>query len=56
MGKFINFSIPDRSKRYKGIVAGWNRHAILDELASAMTDTSGVLEMEHMKKRVFDRA
>lgn len=36
-------------------MAGWNRHATLDELASAMTDTSGVLEMEHMKKRVFDR-
>lgn len=36
-------------------MAGWNRHATLDELASTMTDTSSVLEMKHMKKRVFDR-
>lgn len=55
MGKFINFSIPNRSKRYKGIVAGWNRNGTLDELAFAMVDTSGIIEMEHMKKRIFDR-
>lgn len=36
MGKYINFSILNRSKRFKGIVAGWNKHGTLDELVSAM--------------------
>lgn len=51
MGKF-NFSIPNRSRRFKGIVAGWNRHGTLDELVSAMVDSSGILEVEHMKEDV----
>lgn len=52
MGKFINFSIPNRSRQFKGIMAGWNRHGTLDELVSAMVDSSGILEVEHMKEDV----
>lgn len=55
MGKYMNFSIPNRSKSAKGIVAGWNKHGTLDELVAAMCDTGGILEIEHVKKKIFDK-
>lgn len=55
MGKYMNFSIPNRSKSAKGIVSGWNKHGTLDELVAAMCDTEGILEIEHVKKKIFDK-
>lgn len=54
-GKYINFSIPSRSRKCKGIITGWDKKATLDELVSAMEDTCGLLELERVKKRVFDK-
>lgn len=33
-GKVINFTIPNRSKRCKGVISGWGKKAILDELVA----------------------
>lgn len=54
-GKYINFNIPNRSRKCKGIINGLDKRSTLDELVSAMVDKSGVLEVERLKKRVYDR-
>lgn len=33
-GKVINFTIPNRSKRCKGVISGWGKKATLDELVA----------------------
>lgn len=33
-GKIINFTIPNRSKRCKGVISGWGKKATLDELVA----------------------
>lgn len=55
IGRYINFVIPDRSKKCRGVIAGWDKKSTLDELVSVMVDSSGIIEMERIKRRVFDK-
>ncbi|KMQ84205.1 nucleic-acid-binding protein from mobile element jockey [Lasius niger] len=50
----IHFSIPNRVKRCKGVITEWELEMPLHELIEAMEDTSGIMQIERMKRRFRD--
>lgn len=51
----ILFELPDRAKKCKGIITGWDLNATLDELVSAMVSSVDVVAVERLKRKIYDR-
>lgn len=53
--KTVEFIIPNRIKRCKGVITDWGLEASLHDLVDSMVETSNILEIERLKRRVLDK-
>ncbi|XP_036138910.1 E3 ubiquitin-protein ligase BRE1A-like [Monomorium pharaonis] len=54
--KMVSFSIPNRSKRCKGVISDWDNEMSLRDLYEAIEDKEKILQIERMKKRRYNKA
>lgn len=52
--KTIDFYIPNRVKRCRGIISDWDRDMTLQELAEAIDDNKRIIQLERMKSRRYN--
>lgn len=53
--KTVEFIIPNRIKRCKGVITDWGLEASLHDLVDSMVEISNILEIERLKRRVLDK-
>lgn len=53
----IEYYVPGRAKRIKGVLIDWDSELPLHELYEAMTETErrGIIQIERLKKRIYNR-
>lgn len=49
------FEIPGRAKTCKGVITGWDLECTLDELIDAMVNSTGVVSVERLMRKRYDR-
>lgn len=53
----IDYYVPKRAKRTKGIVTEWDRELPLHDMYEAMTEMErrGIIQIDRLKKRIYDK-
>lgn len=51
----VKYSIPNRIMRIKGVISDWDCSVPIYELAEAMDNKEGLIQMERMKRRFIDK-
>lgn len=51
----VDYSIPKRIMRIKGVISDWDKGVPIHELAEAMDNKEGLLQIEKMKRRYMDK-
>lgn len=51
----VRYDIPGRMLRVKGVISDWDYSVPIHELAEAMDDKRGLIQMERMKRRYIDK-
>lgn len=51
----VEYSIPRRITRIKGVISEWDKKVPLHKLAEAIDNKEGLIQMEKMKRRYIDK-
>lgn len=53
--KIVDFKIPRENTQSKGVITEWDLEAPLGDLAETIEDQKGILRIERMRKKFYDK-